>query len=52
MGNGKDTYYYDDYERAILADTSSYYSRLASEWLALYSCVDYIKEVVTASVVH
>lgn len=44
MGNGKDTYYYDDYERAILADTSSYYSRLASEWLALYSCVDYIKE--------
>ncbi|KAE9458994.1 hypothetical protein C3L33_09095, partial [Rhododendron williamsianum] len=44
MGIGKDTYYYDDYERAILADTSSYYSRLASEWLALYSCVDYIKE--------
>ncbi|XP_058224830.1 cullin-1-like isoform X2 [Rhododendron vialii] len=44
MGIGKDTYCYDDYERAILADTSSYYSRLASEWLALYSCVDYIKE--------
>lgn len=52
MGIGNDTHYYDDFERAIVADTSIYYSKLASEWLALYSCVDYLKEVVTASVVH
>ncbi|KAH7845650.1 hypothetical protein Vadar_004371 [Vaccinium darrowii] len=44
MGIGNDAHYYDDFERAIVADTSIYYSKLALEWLALYSCVDYLKE--------
>ncbi|XP_057498331.1 cullin-1-like [Actinidia eriantha] len=45
MGNGKDnTHCYINFEKAILADAASYYSRLASEWLACCSSVDYMKK--------
>ncbi|XP_028108822.1 cullin-1-like isoform X4 [Camellia sinensis] len=44
IGGGKNTNYYDNLEKAILADAANYYSRLASEWLARNSSVDYIKK--------
>ncbi|KAI8023712.1 Cullin-1 [Camellia lanceoleosa] len=44
IGGGKNTNYYDNLEKAILADAANYYSRLASEWLACNSSVDYIKK--------
>ncbi|XP_055816728.1 cullin-1-like [Solanum dulcamara] len=43
-GSEKGTYYYM-FEEKLLADTSSCYSRFASEWLLSYSSTDYILKV-------
>lgn len=37
--------YYEDFEHAMLTQTSTYYSRLASEWLLYDSSADYIHKV-------
>lgn len=42
LGN---TFYYDNFEKAILADAASYYSQLASEWLSCYSSAEYVRKV-------
>ncbi|TXG65418.1 hypothetical protein EZV62_006693 [Acer yangbiense] len=39
------TKYYEDFERAMLVDTSALYTRLASEWLLHDSAPDYIQKV-------
>ena len=40
------TKYYEDFEQAMLADTSALYTRLASEWLLCDSAPDYIQKVI------
>ncbi|KAK0599266.1 hypothetical protein LWI29_003741 [Acer saccharum] len=39
------TKYYEDFEQAMLANTSALYTRLASEWLLCDSAPDYIQKV-------
>lgn len=44
-GGPKKGTYYDMFEEKLLTDTSSCYSRFASEWLLSYSSTDYILKV-------
>lgn len=45
LGMGKNEYYEKDMEAAVLKDSSSYYSRKASKWIAEDSCPDYMLKV-------
>ena len=40
-----DKCYYNNFEKAVLADAASYYSRLASQWLMWYSFTVYGQKV-------
>ncbi|KAK4378945.1 hypothetical protein RND71_000807 [Anisodus tanguticus] len=44
-GGAKKGTYYDMFEERLLTDTSSCYSRFASEWLLSYSSTDYMLKV-------
>ncbi|KAK4339641.1 hypothetical protein RND71_041103 [Anisodus tanguticus] len=44
-GGAKKGTYYDMFEEKLLTDTSSCYSRFASEWLLSYSSTDYMLKV-------
>ena len=45
IGMGQMDHYENDFEAAMLKDTSSYYSRKASNWILEDSCPDYMLKV-------
>ncbi|XP_074345657.1 cullin-1-like [Apium graveolens] len=45
LGKGKNDYYEQDIEKAVLENASSYYSRKASKWISEDSCPDYMIKV-------
>ncbi|KAI9185400.1 hypothetical protein LWI28_006835 [Acer negundo] len=45
LGKYGQTKYYEDFEQAMLVDTSALYTRLASEWLLHDSTADYVQKV-------
>jgi len=45
IGMGQMDHYENDFETAMLKDTSAYYSRKASNWILEDSCPDYMLKV-------
>lgn len=45
IGMGEMEFYENDFEDAMLKDTSAYYSRKASNWIVEDSCPDYMLKV-------
>ncbi|KAK4265739.1 hypothetical protein QN277_026753 [Acacia crassicarpa] len=45
IGMGQMDYYENDFEAVMLKDTTSYYSRKASNWILEHSCPDYMLKV-------
>ena len=46
IGMGQMDHYENDFEAAMLKDTSAYYSRKASNWILEDSCPDYMLKVL------
>ena len=48
MGLGK-KFYYNNFKKALLADTASYYSQLASRWRMCNSFTVYVQKVTSCT---